>query len=610
MTLKTKIFKLTKSINLFSRYFPEHDSNLNKPLFDTRKSQEVTAAKTLLKYPFKYFLSDKNVDRMKTLFPDNNVLLELVDLLHSKHIEFQSVIDSADENPSSYKVFRNVIDDNLLNHINISSSLINTAPAQLKKIDNPAIYDEMNYNISENLNGHRIHKKTYESNPEIVSDILNCSWISEHIALVMLGIVNVKKNNHDEFEFYSKNKKQLRNVWFGSAFEKSSINAGIQSIHKLSELSFSPDLHNSVDKIEFQNLHMRVLSLIAQHWRLGGDGIIKDIFNEIADLIFFLVNVTNHCVIDKTYKPYKKSHVKKYVKSNPKRKGMLKTYDLVMQFQSSNLSEDRLFEISKGGLILGPTNQIRGLIQQAEFFAAKILGPNWHSTLEEQQKKYLFEHLKPHSHLQVLDFEFKPEHYGENNKSTERLDIDFFVRDTSTSSLYAVQLKHVTSIKPAGLSFWLTMLAEKNSKLNKGILQLENLKFILNKYPKAMDYLIAKGLSESDIKNLVPILVHNIGSLDFMQLQENIMVYDLHTFRKVLTGRSATEEVYNTHSYSFTETLDERGGSLSLIEPEKIIDEYLNDKRFKHFKIFDGPLHIKREVLINDLRVSAIGIGL
>ena len=109
------------------------------------------------------------------------------------------------------------------------------------------------------------------------------------------------------------------------------------------------------------------------------------------------------------------------------------------------------------------------------------------------------------------------------------------------------------------------MLATKNSKLNKGVLQLENLKQILNKYPETQEYLIKKGLTKTDINNLVPTLVHNIGSLDFMQLQEGIMVYDLHTFRKILTGRSATEERYDNYKYSFQENYGEKKKKFTFI---------------------------------------------
>lgn len=594
----------------FTCLFKKHSyPTATLPLFDTRQIQKSNAAATLLKYPFKYFSQLNNVQRIKDLNPENTVLVELIDLLHEKHNYFQDIIIFDNSESKDFKLINNVIDDELLRFVKISSTLMSGAPNALKKLEDESLYKEMNYNICENINGQKICKKKLKSTPNLISELINCSWLSEHIALTLLGVVDVKKINN-KYIFTAKNKEQLRNVWFGDVFEKSSVNASIQAINKLAELTFSPDLLEKMDKNEFQNLHVRVLSLIPQHWRIGADGIVQDLFDEIADLIFIMVNVTYYSSIKKNTRPFKKSDLKKYIKANPTRKGMLKTYEVIKDFQYSNKSEDRLFEISKEGLTLGPVNQIRGLIQQTEYFAKVKLGETWHNVLEEQQKKYLLDNLKSQEHLQVLDFELKPEHYGQNKPSSERLDVDFFIRDLSTSSVYAVQLKHVTSIKQSGLSFWLRMLANKNSKLNKGILQLENLKQVLDKYPEAQEYLIKKGLTKTDINSLVPTLVHNIGSLDFMQLQEGIMVYDLHTFKKVLTGRSATEESYDNYRYSFQESYGKQKKSLPLSEPFKIIDEYLEDDRFKHFKTFDGPSHIKRTVLINEHTISSVGIGI
>ncbi|WP_155949124.1 MULTISPECIES: hypothetical protein [unclassified Pseudoalteromonas] len=605
---------MNKYLSLIKKYFISHFKSLfcptaTIPLFDTRQIKELNTASTLLKYPLKYFAQLNNVERVKGLNQGNTVLFELIDLLHEKHNFFQDSIILNNSDSKDIRQLNNVIDDELIRFVKIRSTLINGAPNDLKKIEDDLLYKEMNYNICENLNGLSICKKKLKSMPEAISELINCCWLSEHIALTLLGVVEVKKNNN-EFVFQAKNKIQLRNVWFGDVFEKSSVDASIQSINKLAELTFSPNLLEKMDRDEFQNLHMRVLSLIPQHWRIGADGIVQVLFDEIADLIFIIVNVTYYSSIKSNTRPFRKSDIKKYIKANPKRTGMLKTYELIKDFQYSNKSEDRLFEISKEGLILGPVNQIRGLIQQTEYFAKVKLGETWHNELEDQQKKYLLDHLQSQEHLQVLDFELKPEHYGQNKPSSERLDIDFFIRDLSTSSVYAVQLKHVTSIKQSGLSFWLRMLATKNSKLNKGVLQLENLKQILSKYPETQEYLIKKGLTKTDINNLVPTLVHNIGSLDFMQLQEGIMVYDLHTFRKILTGRSATEERYDNYKYSFQESYGKKKKSLPLSEPCKIIDEYLEDERFKHFKAFDGPAHIKRSVSINEHIISSVGIGI
>ena len=56
--------------------------------------------------------------------------------------------------------------------------------------------------------------------------------------------------------------------------------------------------------------------------------------------------------------------------------------------------------------------------------------------------------------------------------------------------------------------------------------------------------------------------------------------------------------------------MGKRKKSLPLSEPCKIIDEYLEDERFKHFKAFDGPAHIKRSVSINEHIISSVGIGI
>jgi len=221
----------------------------------------------------------------------------------------------------------------------------------------------------------------------------------------------------------------------------------------------------------------------------------------------------------------------------------------------------------------------------------------------------LLDDLVKCDHLDVLEFELKPDKFDASSFEKLRLDVDFFIRDKSTDIVYAIQLKHVTTDDEAGLLSWIKLLGQKDSKLNKGILQLERLKEVVSNCNSAREYLSDKGLSEKEIMNLKPIVVHNIGSLDCMKVHNDICLYDLHTFKKALSGCRGTQETFKDGYYKSSDSL-QVNNRVDLSCPNNVIDTYIKEARFSEIKYFDGAKYITRSVTLGGVKVSAEGVGI
>ncbi|EPW6946952.1 hypothetical protein ACWOYR_004448, partial [Vibrio parahaemolyticus] len=268
------------------------------------------------------------------------------------------------------------------------------------------------------------------------------------------------------------------------------------------------------------------------------------------------------------------------VQHSPSHHGLINTYDTVKAFQQSLPSEDRLFDVKNDGLVLGNTEIVRGLIQQVEQLAE------------------LFGSLKEHEHI------------GLPNQNEIGLDIDFFIRDNRTKRVYAVQLKHIESSSKANLALWLDILGGAKAKLGKGVAQLENLGALCKTDQKIRDRLIQHGILESEIPHIVPILVHNCGSMDMIKLHSNIWLYDIPTFVRALTGRTAILDVYDGGNYRAEDSSRLDASGLKLDEPLEIVHAYLQDERFQKLRHFDAGRHVSRTARIEGTTFSSIGLAL
>jgi hypothetical protein len=146
--------------------------------------------------------------------------------------------------------------------------------------------------------------------------------------------------------------------------------------------------------------------------------------------------------------------------------------------------------------------------------------------------------------------------------------------------------------------------------LNKGILQLERLNEVVNNSSSAREYLVENGLTTDEVLNLKPIVVHNIGSLDCITLHNGICLYDLYTFKKVLSGCWGSIELFKDGYYESSFDEQNNRSSVDLSNPYNVIEQYIKEARFTELKHFDGARYITRSVMINGNKICAAGIGI
>jgi hypothetical protein len=577
------------------------------PLFNTQNQEAVNSAISMLKFPHKYFANPGNLPRLKQMFEGNKPVEKLIDALNRKQLDLAQHMDFSEGEAEGFKRFNDVISDNSSKYVGIYSEFSCNTPPELTVIGIDTLSNQINLNISELINDQKVKLDSGKINDSVVTEIINVAWIVQHFALLTVGTLKLEETGDGSLIFKQKHQYQLRSTWFGNAFESMSLDAA-----KMSIASYAVATHQKDGPVaeDIKDLHYRVLSIIPHQWRLGVGNQLSELFHEICDLIIILVNIIQRNMFDEQEKPLSKGEVKRMVRQHPERKGLLKTYDLIKEFQKKNKPEDRLFQIRNGGLTLGPLKVARGLIQQIEFIALKKQGKEWHSKLEHQQTRFVLDDLYKCEHLDVLEFDFNTNNFNTSDFHDLILDVDFFIRDKSVGNVYAVQLKHVTAINEAGILSWMKLIANKKSKLNKGVLQLERLNEVITNSQSARDYLTAKGLSDTEIMNLKPIVVHNMGSLDCIPLHNGICLYDLYTFKKVLSGCKGLVELYKDGNYeSSSSELDIKGGT-DISNPNNVIENYLKDPQFEKLKYFDSAKYINRSVNLGEHRVVAEGIAI
>lgn len=580
------------------------------PFINIKDVTRLKTIKSLLKFRFKYLLKEEN-HSLITKYLDGNsggkILLSTLleqQKFFSEHISFSNIDDS------EYIEITNAIEFDTQKYINIYSKLKKGAPSILTKEILLEKNEELNSLVAEDLNGLKISRLLNENQKHSLLEKLSaCAWLTELLALVLLDLAVVEKSIKGviRFKLKSKNKhKQLRRIWFGNTLEKISIDAA-----NFAYFSLARQLSNNRDYViksstELNDLYVRALEVIPNKWRVHSVGAAQNLLPYIEDLTLITCHVIARKFVDKTNKPFST----KDARTN----NVKATYELIKEYQKSIASEDRLFEPKKDGLVYGAVELVRGLIQQMEFIAEKIIGKNWHLSFERSQKLYLEEYFQNYPHLEVLPFEMNQNDFDSFNyeESERSFDVDLFVRDRVNNKVYAIQLKHMKSMFEAGIRQWLAYLGDYNKKLNKGVRQLSNLKHILATSQKARDYLVNNGICEWEINSLIPVLVHNIGYVDFMCTNDGVLIYDLHSFRKGLTGISASQERYDKETGTYEQDGFQRAikKGVGIDRPDSIIEEYINEPNFKNLKYFDTGIYVKRYLKVNDIAFESIGLGI
>ena len=577
---------------------------MNTSLIDIRRHRATQAAKSMLNYPLKYFANTNNIKRLESIVEGDERALKVINILKQQQTQFSSYLNFSQASTNEHKIINNVIENQSEQYVNIKSELCPNAPSELFELGVTNIVSRMNLNLAESLNGIGVRSDLSDNNI-FIAELLNSAWLVDHFAMHLVGAVDLYEDVNGNFIFKPKHEDQFIPIWFGNALEQSSLEAGCYAIAKLAESSYA----SNADHLSLQMLQARVLSLVEQHWKLKSSTVFEKVFHQKADLIMLLLGAYQNHLFQEPLTAITRGNIETLVQHSPSHHGLINTYDTVKAFQQSLPSEDRLFDVKNDGLVLGNTEIVRGLIQQVEHFAAIQFGDEWHGNLEKEQLAKLFGSLKEHEHIDLLNFELKQEHIGLPNQNGIGLDIDFFIRDNRTKRVYAVQLKHIESSSKANLALWLDILGGAKAKLGKGVAQLENLGALCKTDQKIRDRLIQHGILESEIPHIVPILVHNCGSMDMIKLHSNIWLYDIPTFVRALTGRTAILDVYDGENYRAEGSSKLDASGLKLDEPLEIVHAYLQDERFQKLRHFDAARHVSRSARIEGTTFSAIGIA-
>lgn len=559
----------------------------------------------MLDYPLKYFANTKNIKNLESIIEGDECALKVINILKQQQTQFFSYLNFSQPSTSEHKLINNVIESQSDQYVSIKSELCPNAPHELLELGVNNIVSRMNLNLAESLNGIGV-RSDLSDNSIFIAELLNSAWLVDHFAMYLVGAVNLSEDASGNFIFKPTHEDQFIPLWFGNALEQGSLQAGSYAIAKLAESSYA----SNANSLSLQMLQARVLSLVEQHWKLKSSTVFEKVFHQKADLIMLLNAAYQNHLFYEPLTNITRQKVETLVQHSPNHHSLLKTYDAVKAFQQTLPSEDRLFNIVNDGLVLGNTEVVRGLIRQVEYFAEIQFGNKWHGNLEKEQLEELFGSLKKYEHIDLLDFELKQEHISLPSWDKISLDIDFFIRDKRTKKVYAVQLKHIQSNSKANLALWLDLLGNPKIKLGKGVAQLESLGELCKVDQKIRDRLIKHGILENEIPHIVPILLHNCGSMDMIKLHSNIWLYDIPTFVRALTGRTAILDVYDGGSYRAEDSNKFDASGLKLDEPLEIVNAYLEDERFQKLRHFDAARHVTRTAIIENTSFSSVGIAL
>jgi hypothetical protein len=150
--------------------------------------------------------------------------------------------------------------------------------------------------------------------------------------------------------------------------------------------------------------------------------------------------------------------------------------------------------------------------------------------------------------------------------------------------------------------------------LRGGVDQLVNLANLIESDETTRSYLRnLLGINNEELKKIVPVVVQNIGSLDFWRVNAGILIYDINTFCNVLNGHEYTfmEKKQSYMSRSGGAQYDETIVS-PLSKPKQVIDAYLsaNDRLSGDLQNYNYAANVYRELLLDDYKFKAIGLGL
>lgn len=563
------------------------------PFFDTSNVARLRIAANLVTYPHQFCLRESNRLLLIGLEPTDQGMVQLVHSLSQIQERLSPLLPLAGGRHIWAKRSR------YLEQLGVETAL--AVPAGSAEMSLRSTLDELlNTRILEGVLDQI--PQTSDGIPEMHALQLAAasSWLSDHLALIVLGVAAARVDPTTGSVMVGPAgdcaRRHLRRMWFGNAFEQLSLKAASATLQTVAYVAANPSSYHG----DRQQLFYQALAVFPQHWRLPADsGPVADLLHEyLVPLIKILINISAAHAFSQPPMPY--------LQEKAAELGAGAVFELVRDMQASAPLTDRLFEVVDDGLVLGGRALAPGAISVAEHLAHKILGKDWHAKVSSYQKSYVLERLSRCAHLTVLDFELR-QHDTSHNVA---LDVDFMVREETHGVIYAVQLKHFETSDKSGLLSWISRFRERDKALGKAVQQLENLRNLLVTDERIRVKLDANGISPSTFDRIVPVVLHNVGPLDFWELQSGVFLYDIGTFCNVLAGRSATF-VGAAGGQIFTGARDGRPqSSPSLHDPESVIAAYLADRDFADLKSFDLADRAVRTLAIDGKLIVIQGLGI
>lgn len=428
--------------------------------------------------------------------------------------------------------------------------------------------------------------------------LTNMMWISQHVALCILGVVRIE-NDIDSIKIVPSDdevKRNLRRTWFGVAFDK------------YSRLSDETQLRsiNQTGKVTFGTL-----LFFTKQWRLGLPVDSEDQpCGAVSDLLKSALLPSVKIILGVLHRT---QHRRTFTRGDARKLGCVHEFDVLHSRAKSQPFIDRIFDLRLDGVRLGEIQLTLGLVDAAEHLARIKHGDTWHNRFGDEQVKYIAKRLKGVSGLRVIEKELRQE---ETSFETP-VDVDLFIIDENIGRVYAIQSKHLEKSFRSGLLDWVSRFRNSREddakQLGKAVRQLENLSKLCAEDRKTRDYLTSViGIPENLIDAIRPVVLHNIGSIDFWKTETGVAIYDLHTFCNVLHGGEASilkigrEFVDPLGSVT---TLENR--PLDLAEPDAVLSAYLSDSNsvWAPIQNFAVAELVTRAIHVEESHIFAVGVG-
>jgi hypothetical protein len=549
-------------------------------------------ATNLVTYPYEFCRHERNRELLVSTAPADQGLARLVRSLG----QIQGMLALHFPLVGGLALWNNR--DRYLREMNIETTL-SVSPGAFDVALQKTLHEVLGTRTLEGVLDQMPHSTTGTPSMEAFRLAAASIWLSDHLALIVLGIasvhvdpgcgsVNIVPTGADA-------RKHLRRVWFGHAFDELSLQAASMTLQGVAYAATHPASYAG----DRQLLFFQAVSVFPQHWRLPADSgpVAKLLERYLIPLTRILINVIAAQEYSRPAIPYQLKQAKEL--------GAGEVFEIVRDMQAAAPLVDRLFDIVDGGLVFGSRAFAPGAIAIAEHLAERVLGNDWHGKVSSEQKRYVLERLARSRHVNVLDFELRQH----DTSHGVPLDVDFMVRDGMHKRIYAVQLKHFKTSDKGGLLYWISRFRERGSSFGKAAQQLENLSALIKSDENIRKKLSVNGVALAEFGRIVPVVLHNVGPLDFWELQSGILLYDTGTFCNVLDGRSATF-VGTARGQVISGSWDGRPAQgPSLHDSDSVITAYLADRNFSALRSFDMAAKAVRTLNICDECFVAQGLG-